>query len=325
MEQSSEDSSLAQAEEIFNTTVAASVLKQLDPASIKAEVAALKEFCSKLKFQYLEQDSRDKFLRLLFLKDIDSINHVAAADVDRLLKSNALAKSELKLLKTELANLLDLNEATADEVIALNEKHMARKNELELARGELYSLLRELDGLINDSANESYTMLLDLNKMIDSQNVGPEEAIRIAETVLYEDEKTANKLAETEKNMLVKDSQNIALVAELEANLGLLKNQIQHASRLSMGHPDPEQKRAHDLRELNYLLQKFTPEHVDIRHKEEEFILSYGKNHIVFNQNLKIILSSNQLNVRDVNQVNRLSGDVKLNRLLRLLAQVLSN
>ena len=322
MDNQNEEISLFQAEEIFKNAINASLLGILDPATINGEIASLKEFCSKLKFQYLEQESRDKFLRLLFLNSIDSVSR---KDLDALFITTTESKKELKLLKQELERLLDSSEATANQVIQLNKRMEARRPEVDAAIEDLKNLQAEFDKLVNAPENESYKMLLDLNKMIDSYDVGPDEAIRIAAEDLLRDQVSLDRLSEQKRKLEAEEDQTNSHIEQLLTKLRQLKSKLQLSSAVTHDNSDPEQLHAQWLRELNGLLQKFTPEGVVIKQVEGTYLIQSRSAEITLDKDLKILLVPGRFaSTHELNMVNKLTGDQRFFKLLRLLARVLS-
>ncbi|KAG5642694.1 hypothetical protein DXG03_002322 [Asterophora parasitica] len=75
-----------------------------DPAIVAADVAAQISFLRKLKFQYLEQNAKDRYVKSI-VSDIDDAPIVTADDNKTLLASNAAKKEKLKVTKSALAEM----------------------------------------------------------------------------------------------------------------------------------------------------------------------------------------------------------------------------
>ncbi|KAL0960970.1 hypothetical protein HGRIS_005967 [Hohenbuehelia grisea] len=86
-----------------------------DPAIIAADVAAQTSFLRKLKFQYLEQNAKDKYVKTI-VSDIDDAPIVTADDNKALAASNEELKQQLKVAKTSLAESQDRIRQLAPEV-----------------------------------------------------------------------------------------------------------------------------------------------------------------------------------------------------------------
>ncbi|KAG5649521.1 hypothetical protein H0H81_003317 [Sphagnurus paluster] len=78
------------------------VARERDPAIVAADVAAQISFLRKLKFQYLEQNAKDRYVKSI-VSDIDDAPIVTAEDNKELLASNAAKKEKLKVAKSSLA------------------------------------------------------------------------------------------------------------------------------------------------------------------------------------------------------------------------------
>ncbi|KAM9920936.1 hypothetical protein OXX59_006842 [Metschnikowia pulcherrima] len=322
MENQNEEISLFQAEEIFKNAINASSLGISDPTTINGEIASLKEFCSKLKFQYLEQESRDKFLRLLFLNSIDSVNR---KDLDALFITTTESKKELKSLKQELERLSDSSEATANQVIQLNKRMEARRPEVDAAIEDLKNSQAEFDKLVNAPENESYKMLLDLNKMIDSYDVRPDEAIRIAAEDLSRDQVSLDRLSEQKRKLEAEEDQTNSHIEQLSTKLRQLKSNLQSSSVVTHDNSDPEQLHAQWLRELNGLLQKFTPEGVVIKQVEGTYLIQSRGTEITLDKDLKVLSVPGRFaSTQELNMINKSTGEQRFFKLSRLLARVLS-
>ena len=63
-----------------------------------------KSYLRKLKFQYLEQNAKDRYVKSI-VSDIDDAPIVTADDNDELLSTNAAKKEKLKIAKAKLAEI----------------------------------------------------------------------------------------------------------------------------------------------------------------------------------------------------------------------------
>ncbi|KXN84640.1 hypothetical protein AN958_12240 [Leucoagaricus sp. SymC.cos] len=75
-----------------------------DPAIISANLVAQTQFLRKLKYQYLEQNAKDRYVKSI-VSDIDDAPIVTAEDVKELSASNEEKKAKLKAAKTTLAEI----------------------------------------------------------------------------------------------------------------------------------------------------------------------------------------------------------------------------
>ncbi|KAH0578311.1 hypothetical protein J132_10968 [Termitomyces sp. J132] len=75
-----------------------------DPVIVAADVAAKISFLRKLKFQYLEQNAKNRYVKSI-VSDIDDAPIVTAEDNKQLLASNGQKKERLKVAKLSLAEM----------------------------------------------------------------------------------------------------------------------------------------------------------------------------------------------------------------------------
>ncbi|GLB45188.1 hypothetical protein LshimejAT787_2000930 [Lyophyllum shimeji] len=79
-------------------------IERKDPAIVAADVVAQTSFLRKLKFQYLEQNAKDRYVKSI-VSDIDDAPIVTTEDNKALLASNAAKKEQLKVAKTSFAEM----------------------------------------------------------------------------------------------------------------------------------------------------------------------------------------------------------------------------
>ncbi|KII94143.1 hypothetical protein PLICRDRAFT_50127 [Plicaturopsis crispa FD-325 SS-3] len=78
-------------------------LMEKDPASVQADVAAQIAFLRKQKFQYLEQNAKDKYIRAI-VSDIDDAPVITSAINEALRADNEFKKERLRAKKAALAD-----------------------------------------------------------------------------------------------------------------------------------------------------------------------------------------------------------------------------
>ncbi|PMD25684.1 hypothetical protein NA56DRAFT_744716 [Hyaloscypha hepaticicola] len=93
--------------------VSAEVFENPTPASLKADLAHYKELFSKLRFSYLEQVTKEKFIRAIVGDPPLVVEHQENVELE---ESLAVAKSALKAQKTEVAELVAELEARGGEL-----------------------------------------------------------------------------------------------------------------------------------------------------------------------------------------------------------------
>ncbi|KAF8623182.1 hypothetical protein AX17_007507 [Amanita inopinata Kibby_2008] len=75
-----------------------------DPAIVSSDVAAQMSFLRKLKFQYLEQNAKDRYVKTI-VSDIDDAPMVTADDNSKLSSRNEQKKAKLREAKVKLAEV----------------------------------------------------------------------------------------------------------------------------------------------------------------------------------------------------------------------------
>lgn len=222
IEQIGQNTLISQAKEVFESVTNASNSSLKNPAQIKTELTHLKQFLSKLKFQYLEQETRDKFLRLLLIDE----KNITKEDVDLILSENQQFKATLKLLKQEIEALTEQAENLAEEVVNLNDQLRKHKAEVKESLSEAAQLQVELDQLMNEGENENYKTLFNFKKLIDSDNVGLSEAISIANSAVESDEATLKQLDDQLKEAQKETEEKRRELEQLERKTQELESQV---------------------------------------------------------------------------------------------------
>lgn len=126
--------------------VSNSSLDNPTPASLEADLLHYRELFSKLRFSYVEQVTKEKFIRAIVGDPPLIVTAQENADLEA---SNLLAKSALKALKTEVADMITELEARGKSLAAKYEQVQLDTATLrELVTGgkisELESQIREL-------------------------------------------------------------------------------------------------------------------------------------------------------------------------------------
>lgn len=88
---------------MFKEVFSSSSVKISNPTLICDEVSNLKDLSSEFKFQYLKQETRDKFLRYIFLYHEQGISQ---SDKDALAERCFRVNADLKEIKEEFQQLL---------------------------------------------------------------------------------------------------------------------------------------------------------------------------------------------------------------------------
>lgn len=312
--------SLYRAEEIFKESLSGSTVKLSDPTRIQDQLSSLKDVSSKLKFQYLEQETRDKFLRHILL---DHEQKVTETDVTALASHNLVAKADLKEIKQELQLLLRENESTCNDVINLNKKCEQKQHEIDSAITDVGRLQEELDLLLNDPSNENFKTLFNMHKLIDTEDLGLDEAIVIAENAVTLE---SIAVAEVESQVVKAEEkvrENLKLEKDLQLKLENLHSQLKSAQALQdKTLQSPEQIHAQNIREIDTILRRLVDSNYDLEAKEDKILLKIKDITIQFDSELYIILSLGGVSDKAIDLING-AGKDKFWHLLRLLSEII--
>lgn len=141
-----------------------------NPNLIKEEVEYQKEIFSKLKFQYLEQETRDKFLRRI--SENDDIE-IGRQNVDDIAIEAGEKKQQLKRLKLDLSSKIRDLEEIIEENITLNEEMNTKKESCDKYIEEIETMETEIDDLIeqNSPLEKEIINCIEVEKDIDVEDL----------------------------------------------------------------------------------------------------------------------------------------------------------
>lgn len=312
---------LSQAESIFKSAVDSSSSSLSDPRAINEELAYLKEFCSKLKFQYLEQETRDKFLRLLLIEDT---HNVPAEELDRIVQENVELKQVLKQRKTEMENVLEKSEAMAEDVIGLSKSYTSRHKEVDEAIAGVADLQDELDVLLKDPNNENHVTLFNVKRLIDTEDIGLDQAIEIAETAVLLEKQTLADLETALERANGEPATKNTIIANLQESLARLQALVEQEEQKPKLEIDPDQAYAQWLRDVNSKIEKFVPSHIEIESGASGNVLRVGDTELRLDKKMNIVECSNSsVTSRSIAEVNFAEEPRKFWKLSQLLSQII--
>ncbi|CDZ97854.1 hypothetical protein [Phaffia rhodozyma] len=168
-----------------------------NPTLIGEEIAASIEFFKKIKFKYIEQESKETFLKLMLAEEPLQIDE---AENDKLAEENRRSKEKLKRAKTELDQLKEELIKVADEVSSDHDQltqdiqqaeHFSKEiREIELELSRLRQSVPLVDRMTIDEANEILDNQIIAMQMIaddgDAQVRNVEEAKREVANLMKE-------------------------------------------------------------------------------------------------------------------------------------------
>lgn len=181
-----------------------------DPNSINEEINYLRENFSKLKFQYLEQETKEKFLRSLLES---SPPYVGQDDINKLEANNQETKRALKSLKDAVTHKSIEIEDITRETIDLCEEFMSKKNEVESMLADFEDIERKLDDATKNQSEDAKVILNSVAEL----------------SINFNEEDTNSLLAQAEIKVAQSEANRMLIENELKLRTGLhesLKVQI---------------------------------------------------------------------------------------------------
>ena len=130
-----------------------------NPILINDEINFQKENFSKLKFQYLEQETKEKFLRSLFDNPPISIQQ---EDINKLQEENVHSKQALKALKESMNNKMNDIHEISRETVELNEEYQHKYNETNKMLDEVLRMEEKINSIIDNQQDETKEIIKSL-------------------------------------------------------------------------------------------------------------------------------------------------------------------
>lgn len=312
------DVSLMRAESVFKDAVGSFSVKLTDPSRIHEEMSNLKDLSKKLKFQFMEQETRDRFLRYMLL---DHEREVSPSEMKQTMSENEESKARLKETKADIQLLLSESEDISDEVIKLNREFEKRQAEVDAVMLEVDQLQEELGSLMNAPDNKDYKALYELGNIENFGSIGIEDVFDLARKAVAleadEVEEARNQVASSQAEII----RNSEMQSQLESQLNNIFEQIQTAEQLqSEPVTHPEQIYAQTLLEANKVLQRFIGTAFVLDVKSETLELKIKGTVIVLDKDMNILLLKD-VSPKAIEIINCTKTD-KFWRLLRLLSHI---
>lgn len=310
---------LVSAEARFKELLESSDVKISNPIHIYDELATLRDISSKLKFQYLEQDTRDKFLRLILLKhDFD----VSQDDIDQITLGNVEAKAALKDIKKRVNETIRDSEAVSNDVILVHEQCEIKKTQIDETAEELALLQQELDLFLEDSSNEDCRTLYDAFALMKKDEIVFERSMDIAKDAIV----LVELAVEKSKANVVTAQRELETVLEarkeIEAQLIKLDNRLREAEKLQGAKAqNHDQAHAQAILETNTVLRRFIGTDFSLDTSNGIFKLDIKDVSIILDSQLKIVRALEGVSQNAIQLINCSDKD-RFWRLLRLLCSL---
>lgn len=254
-----------------------------NPTSINEEINFKKELFSKLKFQYLEQETREKFLRAILE---NPPLYVEQLDIDKKIESNVELKRDLKKLKQKQKELEVELTVLALEVLELHEVFQGKARATELMLEEIeemereFKVLSEANGVVSeyvkfeqdnerDSAKNS--SIEDDDGLVEYSMSGISK--KLSQSMEKEDAKLSRLNSEFGLKQELLESHNRS-VHKLESKLRQLEQEVEINKQVDSGTSQilsKEQVYAQWVKEMTLVWETLHGERIDIETTGEKF------------------------------------------------------
>mmetsp|Transcript_2391 Transcript_2391/g.2658 ORF Transcript_2391/g.2658 Transcript_2391/m.2658 type:complete len:343 (-) Transcript_2391:1329-2357(-) len=291
-----------------------------NPNLINDEINFQKENFSKLKFQYLEQETKEKFLRSLF---DNPPKYIQQEDINKLQEENVHSKQALKALKKSMNNKMNDIHEISRETVELNEEYQQKYDETNKMLEEVQSMEEKINSIIDNQKDETKEII---NSLIEiSSGLKEKDLTKImtsANDRLLQDYITNPSQANNEIHLKTQLNENQQQhLQKLQEKLTTLKSKL-----LNIEHnkePNNNQFYAQWVKEMNEILISLN----DLSHIEFEFVDNTNLKLIVNNHNLLLNKDFNILNTTDfknqdlINKIN--TNEDKMKSFLLLVNDLL--
>ncbi|CUM45879.1 uncharacterized protein AC631_03676 [Debaryomyces fabryi] len=265
-----------------------------NPTSINDEINFQKENFSKLKFQYLEQETKEKFLRSLFDNPPKSIQQ---EDINRLQEENVHSKRALKALKESMNNKMkDIHEISR-ETVELNKEYQQKCDETIKMLEEVQRMEEKINSIIDNQKDETKEIIKSLIEI--STGLKEKDLTNImtsANDKLLQDYITTPAQASNELHLKTQLNENQQQhLQKLQEKLTTLKSKL-----LNIEHnkePNDNQFYAQWVKEMNEILISLN----DLSHIRFEFVDNTDLKLVINNHIILLNKDFNILNTADLN------------------------
>lgn len=225
-----------------------------NPLAVNEEIIFKKEEFAKLKFQYLEQETREKFLRAILSSPP---LFVEQKDVDEYEVQNRARKAELKELKVSMSATVQKIQEKNSENVSLYHDLQTKLAAADALQGEISELEETLRSLFPDDPQLVEAMLQqDTDDSVLSVGAGAQR--QLAQVQQQQVDAEARLAAVNEKQ-----AQTESTIGDLTQQLARIQSDIDSATKTPHPKRDPEQLRAQWLEQMSELLQA-TGVHLEI-------------------------------------------------------------
>ncbi|CCE79706.1 Piso0_001790 [Millerozyma farinosa CBS 7064] len=268
-----------------------------NPSCVGDEINSRKELFSKLKFQYLEQVTKEKFLRAIL--ETPPV-YIEKGDIDAIQEKNTSAKAALKEVKTNVQKkMADIDEVTR-EVVSLNEEYETKYKATDDTLQSFSELQDRLDALVQNQKPAS--------KQTAETMMGlPEE---LSDRDLRNIVPSFQRLLESKENLLSQLSNDFNMKSQLQTNQQLhidklrsklesLRTSLKTVDKSEV--PNSQQNFAQWIKEMNEILLKLNGwEHIDVKIENNEITIASKDTAIILSEDLRVLNPEDLIQYRDI-------------------------
>ncbi|CCE88995.1 Piso0_001790 [Millerozyma farinosa CBS 7064] len=268
-----------------------------NPGCVGDEINSRKELFSKLKFQYLEQVTKEKFLRAIL--ETPPV-YIEKGDIDAIQEKNDSAKAALKEVKNNVQKkMAEIDEVTR-EVVSLNEEYETKYKATDDTLQSFSELQDRLDALVRNqkpASKQAAETMMGLPEELsdrDLRNVVPS-----FQRLLESKENSLSQLSNdfNMKNQLQTNQQ--LHIDKLRTKLESLRTSLKTVDKSEV--PNSQQNFAQWIKEMNEILLKLNGwEHIDVKIENNEITIASNDTAIVLSEDLRVLNPEDLIQYRDV-------------------------
>lgn len=259
-----------------------------DPRTVDDDIAFHKHHLSKLKFLYLEQETRDRFLGNLLANKL--LDNDAVVDITA---QNAAVKSTLQSLNDQIDATIASIDTLAQDVVAINERHEVKHKEVRAITADIAAMDARLLAVITLlSDNDDHLILYNLQKSV-SDDIDFDRIIDISSAQLEADIATYNNLRHQLEQRYAQADAKVQTLNMLNAQLAQLVKESESPEPT----PDSRQVHAHLVKQLIALLEKFLDPKTSVEYSatSNSYIVTINGTKVEVDTNLNVVEPTNAI------------------------------
>lgn len=289
--------------------------KPLTPGNITHEFQQQRQRFERLKFTYLEQETRDKFLRIILNDEPHDLKEMENGLEE--LKNRYLAlEDQMNVKQSEI-------DSAVEQVIKISDSQTERLSELNKLIGEIeeietgISSYPQYNEVLESVDLSKYEEQYDSQFTPDDNNMDDNDDNEILSYLNHEHNEVVSK--ELQLNEINQElNQQQALLAKKQQLIGQLESKFAELSKFKEDNSNEFTNLGNWLTKMNSLLSEFTAIKFSSRIDQELIVLTFNKYELELDISTLTVVSTN-LNF-DEDEYN--TTDCKFRRLLQLISDI---